>query len=113
MMSKSTNHAALEIIRLRAEVIRIRKSEKTCKIAIQIIQETKDEKVRYLMRWENPNTQRSWSWADDVSDELKKTFYTSNTILSRPTTPWEYEQQSKSLEYINQPTLTIMHETVN
>jgi len=59
MLSKSTNNDALEIIRRRAEVIRIRKSKKTCRIAIQILQqETKNDKVRYFMRFEDPNTQK-------------------------------------------------------
>jgi len=37
------------------------KRPKSCRVAIQILQKaTKNDKVRYFKRWENPNAQRSW-----------------------------------------------------
>jgi len=52
------------------------KRPKPCRVAIQILQqETKNDKVRYFMRWEDPKAQRSWSWAEDVTEDLKSTFY--------------------------------------
>jgi len=82
MMNTSTNHAALEIIRRRAEIISIRKSKKTCRIAVQILQqEIKNDRVRYFIRWEHPTSDKrlenSWCWAEDVNDNLKRTFYTN------------------------------------
>jgi len=40
------------------------------------------------MRWENPNVQRSWSWADDVTDDLKRTSYETHTPNGMPHEPW-------------------------
>jgi len=40
------------------------------------------------MRWEDPNVQRSWSWAEDVTDDLKKTFYEKHTPDNAPLEPW-------------------------
>jgi len=40
------------------------------------------------MRWEDPNVQRSWSWAVDVPDHLRKTFYETHTPDGMPLEPW-------------------------
>jgi len=40
------------------------------------------------MRWENPNVQRSWSWADDVTEDLKRTFDETHTPDGEPHEPW-------------------------
>jgi len=89
MMKNSTNHAALEIIRRRAEIISIRKSKKTCRIAVQIIpQETKNDKVRYFIGWEHPTydkrLENSWCWADDVTEDLKTQFYKTHSFDGEP-----------------------------
>jgi len=74
--------------------------QKPRRIALQILeQETKNDRVRYLMRWENPNAQRSWSWSDDVTEDLKKTFYKTHSLDGVP--------QIMSLDYTNRPTFNI------
>jgi len=35
---------------------------------------------RYLIRWENPTAADSWSWVDDVTDDLKRVFYKTHTL---------------------------------
>jgi len=65
MMEKSTDDKALNIIQQKTV-----KRQKPCKIALQIFQQdTKNDKIRYFMRWENPTIQNNWSWVDDVTDD--------------------------------------------
>jgi len=61
------------------------KRAKPVRVAIQILQqEIKQDKIRYFMRWENPNAERSWCWAEDVNEDLKRTFYTNNPLEVTP-----------------------------
>jgi len=89
MMNNSTDHAALEIVKRRAEIMSKRKSKKTCKIAVQILQqETKNDRVRYFIRWEHPTSDKrlenSWCWADDVTKDLKTQFYKTHSLDGEP-----------------------------
>jgi len=73
------------------------KRPKPCGAAIQILeQKTKNDKVRYFMPWENPNAQKSWSWADDVTEDFKRTFYKTHSLDGVP--------QIMALDYTNKPT---------
>jgi len=61
------------------------KRTKTPRVAIQILQqETKHDKIRYFMRWENPKAEKSWCWAEDVNEDLKRTFYKNNPLEVAP-----------------------------
>jgi len=61
------------------------KRTKPVRVAIQILQQDiKHDKIRYFMRWENPHAERSWCWAEDVNEDLKRTFYTNNPLEVTP-----------------------------
>jgi len=73
------------------------KRTKTPQVALQILQQDrKHDKIRYFMRWENPKAERSWCWAEDVNDDLKRTFYKNN--------PLEVAPQIESMDYTNEQT---------
>jgi len=91
-VDKSANDAALNIVKQKTG-----KKTKPCRVAIQILQQdTKNDKIKYFMGWENPNAQRSWSWADDVTEDLKRPFYKNHPLEGGP--------QSMALDYTNKPT---------
>jgi len=80
MVNNLANDAALNIIGQKRG-----KKTKSCRIAVQILQqETKNDRVRYFIRWENPTSDRrpenSWCWADDVTEDLKTTFYKTHSL---------------------------------
>jgi len=84
MVDESTDGAALNIIRQKTV-----KRPKPFKIALQILQQdTKNDKIRYFMRWENRNAQSSWSWAIDITEDLKRIFYNTHTLDGAPRKPW-------------------------
>jgi len=80
------------------------KRPKSCRVALQILkQETKNDKCQIFMRWENPNAhpnaQKSWSWADDITEDLKRTIYKTHSPDGGP--------QIMSMDYTNKPTFKI------
>jgi len=87
----STNGDSLNLMEHKKD-----KRPKPNKVAIQILQQkTKDDKIIYFMRWEDPKVQRSWCCADDVTENLKRTFYKNN--------PLEVAPQIMSMNYTNKP----------
>jgi len=85
IINEIANDAALNIVKQKRG-----KRTKPCRIAIQILQQdTKNDRIKYFMRWEDPKVQRSWSWAEDIADHLKKTFYETHTPDGRELAPWE------------------------
>jgi len=80
MVNKLANDAAINIM-----VQKRGKRTKSCRIAVQILQqETKNDRVRYFIRWENPTSDKrpenSWFWADDVTEDLKTTFHKTHSL---------------------------------
>jgi len=65
---------------------------KTDRVAAQILQQaTKNDKLIYFMRWENPKTERSWCAAENINDELKNVFYNNNPQEVNSHTPEKYK----------------------